>query len=307
MMSGYLPLTDDDYDDELGEEEEIWIEPIVIDDDEQFALQLGEAENKVVLVDFPDTNSILSTQLSQQLTEYANTYRDSIVVMQVQVDKCPATVISEKIYILPTVMIYINMVAVDHVHGYHPEKVENKIKLYIESNTEKALDPGYRNLLTYIDQENSICLNESFGCELYRCLTQDKGYLKSSRHEQLILVINFTQPVKLHSVQMKAPITTGPKTIKFYINHQCTLNFHNAKVRKPDKVLRFTATNLSEGDVIPLDDSFDNARSVQLFVEDNLTGGVVTVINELVLFGSPFSSDMLERCRRQWFREREQR
>lgn len=62
------------------------------------------------------------------------------------------------------------------------------------------------SLLGVIDKSGSECLNESDSHPFQHALTASAGqYLESDCDEQLIIVLAFQQPVKLHSIQLVGP------------------------------------------------------------------------------------------------------
>ena len=61
------------------------------------------------------------------------------------------------------------------------------------------------NLYSRIDFNNSECLNESDNHPFKHCLKPNSQYLESNCDKQLIVVLAFTQNVKLHTLQFVAP------------------------------------------------------------------------------------------------------
>ena len=61
------------------------------------------------------------------------------------------------------------------------------------------------NLASLIDHSGSECLNESDDHPFTNCLKTNAKYLESDCDPQLIIVLAFTQSVKLHTMQIIAP------------------------------------------------------------------------------------------------------
>ena len=62
------------------------------------------------------------------------------------------------------------------------------------------------SLLGVIDKSGSECLNESDSHPFQHALSASAGqYLESDCDEQLIIVLAFQQPIKLHSIQLMGP------------------------------------------------------------------------------------------------------
>lgn len=96
------------------------------------------------------------------------------------------------------------------------------------SFTEKNLIDLQMDLSTFIMKQQCECLNESDHHTFSNCLKSDNGYLESDEDEQLIMSITFSQPVKVHSLKIKAPAQHGPKNIKLFINQPRTIDFEMA-------------------------------------------------------------------------------
>lgn len=84
------------------------------------------------------------------------------------------------------------------------------------------------DLSSFIMKQQCECLNESDYHTFPQCLNSDNGYLQSDEDEQLIMSIAFSQPVKVHSLKIKAPAENGPKNIKLFINQPRTIDFEMA-------------------------------------------------------------------------------
>lgn len=84
------------------------------------------------------------------------------------------------------------------------------------------------DLSSFIMKQQCECLNESDYHTFPQCLNSDGGYLQSDEDEQLIISIAFSQPVKVHSLKIKAPAENGPKNMKLFINQPRTIDFEMA-------------------------------------------------------------------------------
>lgn len=83
-------------------------------------------------------------------------------------------------------------------------------------------------MFQYIAKQQSECLNQVDDHPYTHCLNPGGGYLESDCDEQLIISLAFTQPVKIHSLKIKAPQDKGPKTIRIFQNQPNTLDFDKA-------------------------------------------------------------------------------
>ncbi|XP_074652794.1 thioredoxin-like protein 1 [Tubulanus polymorphus] len=132
------------------------------------------------------------------------------------------------------------------------------------------------------------CLNESDDHTLKHALSPKGGYLQSDCEEQLIISLEFSQPVKLRSLKMYAPDGTAPKTIKLFTNRPQTLDLDLAESMEAIQKIQLTPDDVKEGTLIPLRYvKFKNFSTVSIFVNDNQGGEETTVINYLGFIGSP--------------------
>ena len=58
------------------------------------------------------------------------------------------------------------------------------------------------DLMALISSRSSECLNESDEHPFSHCLKPDNRFLESDCDEQLIIVLAFKQPIKLHTLQI---------------------------------------------------------------------------------------------------------
>ena len=107
------------------------------------------------------------------------------------------------------------------------DRFVNKIKLEEISRTSNC-HAFQEDLGQYINKSQSECLNEADDHPYAHCLTSGGGYLESDCDEQLIIALSFQQPVKVHSLKIKAPKDKGPKTLRIFQNQPNTLDFDKA-------------------------------------------------------------------------------
>ncbi|XP_049955101.1 thioredoxin-like protein 1 [Schistocerca serialis cubense] len=149
---------------------------------------------------------------------------------------------------------------------------------------------GHVDLASFYDKKQCECLNESDENGFKNCLTNSPSYLESDCDEQLIISISFMQPVKIHSIKLKADKEKGPKTIKLFINRTQTLDFDSANSYAPVQELILTPSDL-EGKPINLKFvKFQNVQNIQLFIKDNQSGSEATQIEYLSFIGSAIST-----------------
>ncbi|KAJ1831895.1 hypothetical protein LPJ73_008055 [Coemansia sp. RSA 2703] len=102
----------------------------------------------------------------------------------------------------------------------------------------------------------------------------------------MVLHIAFNQPIKLHSIMLKAPLENAPKNIKIYAN-RTDIGFDDADSAEPTQEIEMTEQMYKDGGVVNLRYvRFQNVNSVSIFVVDNLGDEDVTAITQLAFIGT---------------------
>lgn len=189
---------------------------------------------------------------------------------------------------MPTFQFFKAGKKVAQVVGANPEALLKTIAQFageIEiAEKEKDVDApnGQINLKSYIAQVD--CLNQQTANTMKKMM-DGKGWLESDVDEQLMISISFNQPVKLHSLKIsntKEHSDQAPKTIKTFINQPALPSFEQGESGPNVEVL----TN--SGDMISLKYvRYQSVHQLTLFVVDNQTDAETTIIDSLVLYGTP--------------------
>lgn len=142
-----------------------------------------------------------------------------------------------------------------------------------------------KNQLECLNQTDDHTVKDLFGA----------GYVQSDADEQLLITVQFSTAIKLHSLELVcngAP-ELAPKTVKLFINNT-SMDFDNATSDAPVQVLNLDPAQVAPpaGDapsvLIPLKFvKLQNLTSVTLFVEDNQGGGDVTRLDSVKFIGQP--------------------
>eukprot|EP00299_Pterocystis_sp_00344_P008924 c3582_g1_i1.p1 GENE.c3582_g1_i1~~c3582_g1_i1.p1 ORF type:complete len:175 (+),score=25.10 c3582_g1_i1:23-526(+) len=146
------------------------------------------------------------------------------------------------------------------------------------------------DLVEFIDFKQSECLNaaESDKRPWENVLKQgprsmDTLLLSSECDEQLLLNIAFNQKVKITAIRIRGvDANTSPKTVKLFVN-KTRFDFDDVQSNPPAQVIQTTSQDVTTKLKLL---SFQSTDSLTIFVENNLGGGEVTQVCEIVLFGS---------------------
>jgi thioredoxin len=241
----------------------------IVPEDSQFQIELGNAENKLVVVDFTASWCGPCQRIAPFFAEMAGKYARA-VFLKVDVDQCPETASSQGVTAMPTFIFYRSRVKIGQVTGADQSALEAKIQHFLEGDDGSDGDSGVQghlDLVSFLNKSGCECLNESLDHPLANCLQSGAGFLESDCDEQLIISLDFNQPVKLHSLKIKAPAGNGPKNIRLFINHPRTLGFDEADSMEPAQMIELQAGDL-EGNVVPLRFvKFQNVHNFQVVLQ----------------------------------------
>lgn len=256
-----------------------------------FQEELKNAGQKLVVVDYTATWCGPCQRIAPVFHEMAQKYK-SAVFLKVDVDKCQDLAAAQGVSSMPTFIFYKNKIVLDRISGANPAALENKIKQYytVVDEDEEAAHQGHMDLTSFIMKGQCEALNESDDHPLSQCLDNGGGYLESDCDEQLIISLAFSQAVKIHSLKIKAPADKGPKNLKLFINQPNTLDFDAASSNVAVQELELTPKDLEGNPVNLRYVKFQNVQNIQVFVRDNQSGGEVTQIDHIQLYGSPITT-----------------
>lgn len=274
----------------------------VVATDSEFDPELTNAGTKLVVVDYFATWCGPCQRIAPEFMKFSIQYPKA-VFLKVDVDQCQETAQKEGVSAMPTFIFYRNKVKIDLLRGANVAGLEEKIKKWYGEGEEEDGDEvtvkGHMDLSTFINKSGCECLNEADDHPLAHCLTAKGGYLESDCDEQLLISIEFSQPIKLHSLKLYGPPEKAPKTVKVFQNQPRSLDFDSADSMEPIQTLELTPDDVKEGSLIPLRFvKFQNVSNITLFIKDNLSGDEVTQLDYLGFIGSPVNATNMSEFKR---------
>lgn len=157
------------------------------------------------------------------------------------------------------------------------------------------------DLSSFILKSGCECLNESNDNPLAHGLNPSKQtFLESDCDEQLIITLAFSQPIKLHSLKVKAPEEHGPKTLKIFLNQPRSLSFDQADTIDPVQAVELSKEDLTD-DAKPSQlkyVKFQNVNSLTIFVKDNQGAKDTTRITQIIPIGTPVAATNMNEFKR---------
>uniref|UniRef100_A0A915EKR0 Thioredoxin-like protein 1 n=1 Tax=Ditylenchus dipsaci TaxID=166011 RepID=A0A915EKR0_9BILA len=262
--------------------------------DAEFNTILANAGTTPVIVDFFATWCGPCNNIAPIFKQISDLY-PNLKFTKVDVDKCKETQAKNNITALPTFAAFLNGQKMDALRGASKDALEGFVRKWSE-NVPSQLDspvPGQLDLLGFIDRAQCECLNEE-DRNNFQVLLDGVGRLVSDCDEQLIINIQFNQPVKVHSLLIQGAAGAGPKKVKVFANTPTTLDFDKAQSSQGIQTLDFGDEPLQGLYYV----KFQNVQSIQLFVEDNQAGSDKTIIEKLKLYGTPLQATNMQDFKR---------
>lgn len=216
--------------------------------------------------------------------------------LKADIDKVPDVASFVGANSVPLFVFYLRGQRVNAVSGAKPAEIRKLLDQYAASADveDESYAPGQMSLISFVENKQVACLNrneqEGSVAEIFQ--GKPSKVLESDCDEQLLLIIPFTQRVRLHSLLINAPDDgRAPATVKLYINEP---NMDFTSVEDTDAVQELTFTEPSQ--TLELDYvNFQNVNCLTIFVENNQGGEPTTALSRLVLIGSTASHTDMSR------------
>jgi len=185
---------------------------------------------------------------------------------------------------------------VDTQTGANKEELKNKIVKALEtgenqtssSSTNELYGIKGKDLSGSIDKSKSECLNEDDEHPWSNAVIDHQSFaeLKSDCDEQLLLRVEFQNPVKLYGIKLAGSPQCANK-LRIYSNQTMALDFDKAESGKPTYDADVEKTHIVEdGPAIELPKlKFANVRNITIFVPGNHANDDVTSIKQLLFIG----------------------
>jgi len=262
---------------------------VSVTEDTEYNTHIQNAGAKLIVVDFFATWCAPCRNIAPFIEELASKYPNALF-LKVDVEKCPRTAETLGITAMPTFIFYKNGEKVSMVRGANPTTLEEKVKLLYSSDDDEEATAvkGHMDLTSMIMKARCECLNMSDDHTLEHALTNKEGYLESDCDEQIIIALEFSQPVKLHSMKISGPVDKGPKNVKLFLNQPNTIDFDSAESFECVQKFQLTTEQLTDTTPIPLRYvKFQNVQNINIFIKDNQENTETTQIDHLAFYGSP--------------------
>ncbi|KAJ1986798.1 hypothetical protein GGI25_000995 [Coemansia spiralis] len=267
--------------------------PINVENSNQFVEILQESANKLVVIDFYSTTCPPCLVADQILSQLANQY-PAVGFYKVDIGRFSDVAMQCRITATPTIQFYKKGRMLTEVRGANQKGIVDAIEAGLaEGGGEKRSAYGvigHSDLTKMVLKTQSECLNQNDDYPLENIFTEGDSVLESDVDEQLVIHIAFNQPIKLHSLMLKAPLERAPKNIKIFANNP-NVGFDDGDSLEATQEIEMTEAMYKSGGVVNLRFvRFQNVNSLSIFVSDNLGDDDVTTISQLAFIGTPINT-----------------
>mmetsp|Transcript_64374 Transcript_64374/g.119678 ORF Transcript_64374/g.119678 Transcript_64374/m.119678 type:complete len:166 (+) Transcript_64374:76-573(+) len=149
------------------------------------------------------------------------------------------------------------------------------------------------NLDEFVEKARVDCSNMDGAYPAINVFNDDDAELRSDKEtdHQLLLKVEFRQPVKLSHVRIVAPNDeeSAPTAVKLF-QGKPNIGFQEAEEEASSQDLALQPNETLGGEKVPLKFvKFQSVQNVQLFFQEN-GGGAVTRVKKVEFFGQPAAS-----------------
>ncbi|KAJ1949710.1 hypothetical protein FBU59_001022 [Linderina macrospora] len=256
---------------------------------EQFAQLINESMSKLVVVDFYSQTCAPCRIVDGILDELTGTY-STVSFYKVDVQRFGEVAAQCQISATPTLQFFRKARKVNEVRGANKKAITDAIDAALDdaASTPKSAYGvvGHADITSTVIASQSECLNQNDDYPMENVFKSDDAVLESDVDEQMVLHVMFNQPVKLHSVMLRAPVERAPRNIKLFAN-RTDVGFEDAEAGGETQAVEMTKEIYESGGVVNLRYvRFQNVHSLSIFIEDNLGDEDVTAITQLAFIGT---------------------
>ncbi|KAJ2547629.1 hypothetical protein EV175_005142 [Coemansia sp. RSA 1933] len=262
---------------------------INVESTNQFVEILRESASKLIAVDFYSTTCppclIVDRIFEQLVGQYP-----AVGFYKVDIGRFSDVAAQCRITATPTIQFYKKGRMLSEVRGANQKGIVDAIEAGLaEGNGEPKSAygvVGHSDVTKMVLKTQSECLNQNDDHPLENVFTEGDSVLESDVDEQMVIHVSFNQPIKLHSIMLKAPLDKAPKNIKLFANNS-TIGFDDVDSIEATQTIEMTESMYKNGGVVNLRFvRFQNINSLSIFVEDNLGDDDVTAISQLAFIGT---------------------
>lgn len=160
-----------------------------------------------------------------------------VIFLQANAEKCPKFTKNHHVYKVPLFLLFNNKVKVDRVEGASPSELEAKMRrnlaeIQYQKNTmppsipSQVVSPHLKmmDVAQYLNKSQCRCIND-LAPTPFQAFLDGKRLISGKGVGRLILVYAFKEKMVITALKIKAPIFSGPKVLRFFVNLSKVLEF----------------------------------------------------------------------------------
>lgn len=282
----------------------------IVNDDSQFQALAAEClvSKKLNVLYFTASWCGPCRAVAPKVVELSSTHRTTTNILKIDLDGCKETARAFGVSSVPTFIFMRSSQVLEKFSGADGNRLSDTIVRLSQASVggatlgtgEALLYPqGQSDLSELISKHGVECLNQSSSHTVASLFDENDLYLESDADEQLMISVEFTQPVKLFGMNFQCQSKAhGPKIVKLFIN-QKTPEFDECDDLTPTQTLELTPEDLKNNTFTKLlYVKFQNVNKITLFVESNQSGKDTTIINHLKFIGQPTAATDMKQFKR---------
>ncbi len=160
-----------------------------------------------------------------------------VMFIQANAEKCPMTTKKNHIFKVPLFLLFNNRVKVDRIEGASPSELEAKIRRnLVDIQSQKNGPPSIpgpsqgilltkmTDLTPYLNKPQCRCINDLVPTP-FQSFLEGKKLVSGKGVGRMILVYAFKEKMVVSGFKIKAPVYSGPKVLRFFVNLSKVLDF----------------------------------------------------------------------------------
>ncbi|ODM90241.1 Thioredoxin-like protein 1 [Orchesella cincta] len=268
-------------------------------DQELDALLRGVGAEKLLIIYFYLPWCGSCQKINPTVDALADKYEQAVFI-RVNAEKCPAASKKHHVSKVPIFLLFNNRVKVDRVEGASPSELDSKIRRNLAEI--KFQQGGFNppvaplphsfkmtDVSQFLNKQQCRCINDLIPTP-FQAFLDGKKLVSGKGLGRMILVYAFREKMVITGLKIKAPVYSGPKILRFFVNLHKVLDFAVVSQMSSTQELSLTEPDLSGEHTVELrSGGLVGVENLQIYIPENMTKNRKTEIEFLTLIGAPMS------------------